>query len=119
MKVTRLGWIFLIGVGVVLLFMGYMLFQESTYVNSSLQEMRPIARGQFTILRDCYNVPSYYMDANSLPSDWSLGKNFPAMKVENRKEYVYITSLKEGSVYNLYVREGLLKNFYFVECVNR
>ena len=114
---TRLGWIFFIVVGVLLLFMGYMLFQDS-YVNSSLQEMRPIARGQFTILRDCYNVPTYYIDANPLPSDWLLGKNFFAMKVENRKEYVHVLSLKEGATYNLYVREGFLKNFYFVECVN-
>jgi len=120
MKLTRLGLLFFILVGAFCLFAGYMLFQDTTYPKSSLQEMRPIARGQFTILRDCYNVPKYYIDANSLPvDDWTVGgKDFPCYKMDNRKEWIYVTSLKEGFKYNLYVREGLLKNYYFVECVN-
>lgn len=58
------------------------------------------------------------LNANPLPLDWSVGRDFYSLKMDNRKEGIYATSLKEGSEYNLYVREGLLKNYYFVECVN-
>lgn len=117
-QLTRIGKVGLPIAIVVLSFFGIMLFQSIVYPQSTLQEMTPIARGKFIIYRDCYNSPQYYIDANPIPADWSAGKNFPAMKMDNRSELIYVTSLKEGSIYNLYAREGLLKNFYFVECVN-
>jgi hypothetical protein len=108
----------IVAIVVLIVLNGIMLFQSIVYSQSTLQEMTPIARGKFIIYRDCYNSPQYYIDANPIPADWSVGKHFPAMKMDNRSEWVYITSLREGSTYNLYVRQGLLKNYYFVECVN-
>lgn len=43
--------------GLALCFCVVMLIQSYAYPQSTLQEMRPIARGTFTIYRDCYNAP--------------------------------------------------------------
>ena len=102
--------IFLSIMGLLLCFCIVMLIQSFMYPQSTLQEMRPIAIGKFIVYRDCYNVPEYYLDANSIP-------NCMAMKMDNRNEYISLTDLKINSEYRLYVREGILRSFYFVECM--
>lgn len=97
--------------GLVLIFMSVMLFQEMTYPKSALQDMRPMAVGKFIVYRDCYNVPSYYIDANPVA-------NRMAIKMDNRSELVELWDLKENSEYRIYMRQGILiKDYYFVECI--
>jgi hypothetical protein len=102
--------IFLILLGLALCFCVVMLIQSFSYPQSTLQEMRPMAMGKFIVYRDCYNSPQYYLDANPIPSAM-------AMRMDNRSEYILLTDLKENSEYRLYGRQGILKMFYFVECV--
>ncbi len=97
--------------GLVLIFMCVMSFQEMTYPKSTLQEMRPVAVGHFVVHRDCYNVPSYYIDANPVP-------NWMAIKMDDRSESVMLWNLKENSEYRVYLRKGVIKDYYFVECMN-
>ena len=104
--------IFLVIMSLILCFSVVLFIQGIIYPQSSLQEMRPVAVGKFMIHRDCYNVPTYSIDANSISS------NQRAIKMDNRNENVWLWDLKENSEYRVYVRQGILRDYYFVECMN-